>query len=499
MAASTRRTKLRPSHPRFAACAVVTMSLVLCAGAVAAPSPGSKRSAHPHRPPTSVSPRQRQQLLARHQGAEALLLSVRGHRIPRVAGHQASGAPFQRGDVFAVSSAGIQEYSPTGQLIQTVAGSSGSGGGCFNPDGTRLIVPGVGLFNRFGNQLPSNWAAVTNPGRCVADGFGSVYMDTTSGVSYSITKYDTTGDPLQTFNITDPETHHLAFDVAPDECTIYYGSYDPGVSVISRLNACTDTLGSPFNSSSFVDDLKVLPNWQVLNGDDGGAYLFDASGQSVVQNYYPADFFSDTPTTLALDPDGASLWECCQLAVSGGVFTPYIFRFDINTGQQLASWPMAAALVGVYGPPLLGDAHVQANVDSNAAGTAQAFPTRVDYSGPLTRLHLYVDSSSTANHVVVGIYSNHLGRPGELLERGTIANVRAGSWNYVDVPPMRVSAGQLYWVAVLGPQGGGTAAFRDRRLEGLAMVSARHNLTDLPTRWSGERRMLSGSLSAYGS
>lgn len=481
------------SHAQFAACIAVTMSLILCAGAVAAPSHSLSPPAHP----TRLSPRQRRALLARHQRAEALLLSIRAHQTPRVAGNPAPGTPFQRGDVFGVSSSGIQEYSPTGQLIQTVAGTSGAGVACFNPNGTRLIVPGVGLFDRFGNLLPSNWAAVTNTGRCVADGLGNVYVNT-SVVSYSITKYDIAGNPLQTFNITDPETHHLAFDLAPDECTIYYGSYDPGVSVISRLNVCTDTQESPFNSSSFVDDLKVLPNWQVLNGDDGGAYLFDASGQSVVQDYYPGGNFGPTPSTLSLDPDGTSLWLCCMIGAPGQGLTPYIFRFDINTGQQLTDWPLAD-LAAVYGPPLLGDADVEPNLDSNTAGTAEAFHTTVGYSGQLTRLHLWVDSSSTATQAVVGIYSDRNGRPGDLLAQGTITNLMPRSWNYVDVPSMQVTAGQQYWIAVLAPHGGGTLAFRHRRLFGLATVSAQHDLTALPAHWSGGSWRLSGSLSAYGS
>jgi hypothetical protein len=479
------------SRAPFVACVAAGVSLALCAGAVAAPS----RSGHPHHPPTSaVSPRQRQELLAQYRRAEALLLYVRAHQRPRVTAHTASGTPFRRGDVFGVSSSGVQEYSPSGQLIQTVAGTAGAGQACFNPDGTRLIVPGVGLFDRFGNLLPSNWATVTNAERCVADGFGNVYVGT--GPSDSIiTKYDIRGNPLQTFSIAAPEAHTLAFDLAPDECTLYYGSYDPGVSAISRLNVCTDTQEAPFNNNGFVDDLKVLPNWQVLNGDDGYAYLFDASGQSVVQTYSPPVGFLDTPSTVALDPDGTSLWMCC---IVGQNFTAYTFRFDINTGQELTSWPLAN-MAAVYSPPLLGDADVEPHIDSNAAGTAEAFLTRAQYSGSLTRLHLWVNASSSASNIVVGIYSNRFGRPGVLEEHGTITNVRPGSWNYVDVPSMPVTAGQFYWVAVLGPRGGGPATFRDGPPQGLAMFSARRDLTALPAQWSAGRWTLSGSLSAFGS
>jgi hypothetical protein len=58
--------------------------------------------------------------------------------------------------------------------------------------------------------------------------------------------------------------------------------------------------------------------------------------------------------------------------------------------------------------------------------------------------------------------------------------LRPGSWNYVDLPSMPVTAGQRYWIAVLGTSGGGTVSFRDRRIGGLAETSAQHKLTALP-------------------
>jgi hypothetical protein len=76
-------------------------------------------------------------------------------------------------------------------------------------------------------------------------------------------------------------------------------------------------------------------------------------------------------------------------------------------------------------------------------------------SGQLTHLHLWVDRSSTASNVVLGVCSDRKGHPGALQEQATITNVRAGSWNYVDVRPMPVTAGQRYWIAVLGPKGRG--------------------------------------------
>lgn len=101
------------------------------------------------------------------------------------------------------------------------------------------------------------------------------------------------------------------------------------------------------------------------------------------------------------------------------------------------------------------------------------------YSGQLTRLHLWVDRSSTASNVVLGVCSDRKGHPG-LQEQATITNVRAGSWNYVDVRPMPVTAGQRYWIAVLGPKGGGKISLRDAGAGGRSEMSGRPHLNAPP-------------------
>jgi hypothetical protein len=156
--------------------------------------------------------------------------------------------------------------------------------------------------------------------------------------------------------------------------------------------------------------------------------------------------------------------------------------------------------MAIYGPPLLGNANVLRTVDPNAAGTAEAFSTRARHSGQVTRLHLYVDSSSTASQVVVGIYSDRGGHPGTLRARSTMSDLSPGSWNYVDLPGTPVTAGQQYWIAVLGPKGGGTISLRDAGRGGPSDSSVQINLSDLPAHWSGAAHAgTSGPLSAYGS
>ncbi len=381
--------------------------------------------------------------------------------------------------MFLAGGGAIQEYSPSGQLVQTVAGTTGAGPICFDPDGAHLIAPGV-VHIDYHAALPS----------CLA-------RDTLNSVPYSITKYDINGNVLQTFNISDREFHSLAIDLASDQCTIYYGSWGVPGNMINRLNTCTSTTGTPFNGDSFVDDLRVLPDGRVIALDDSYAQLYDASGQTIQQKY-TAPIDTDALRTMSLDPDGSSVWLCCGADRSGAV---HVYRFDIASGQLLSDWSpsgTAGGSIAVYAPPLVGDADVAGTVDSDTSGTAEAFSTKAGSSGQLTRLHLYVDASSTATQAVVGIYSNKSGHPKALLAQATISGLQIGSWNSVDVPATTLAGGQRYWLAVLGPSGG-KLSFRDAASGGSAETSAKHNLTTLPATWATGNTSSSGSLSAYGS
>jgi hypothetical protein len=420
--------------------------------------------------------------------------AVRRERNRHVAQH-GRGHAVPRGDVFLASSGGVQEYTPTGQLVQTVPGTSGASADCFDPSGAHLIVPGVGLFDNAGNRLASNWATVA-AGKCVADGLGNVYVGTSSGLfQYVITKYDLAGNPIQMFPLTLRAVQPMGMDLAPDECTMFVGGFAPTAGN-GQLNVCTGTQSGP----PWDEDIRVLPNWQLLMADDGAALLSDQSRQ-LLASWQGSPSLSSIQSVrqVALDPDGSTFWSCCWSPRSpftiGGVA-----RFSLSgSTAPLSVWPADGTGLNIYGPPLLGNANLASRVDSTRAGSAEAFLKRVRFSGQLTRLHVWLDASTTAQQVVVGIYSNGFGRPATLMGQGTIANVRPGSWNYVDVPSMPVKARQFYWVAVLAPGAGGTAALRDKPFSGISILSAQDHLTALPQHWPGSLWKLSGELSAYGS
>ncbi|NUR76463.1 MAG: Ig-like domain-containing protein [Thermoleophilia bacterium] len=150
------------------------------------------------------------------------------------------------------------------------------------------------------------------------------------------------------------------------------------------------------------------------------------------------------------------------------------------------------------GTVLVGNAATEAKIDSNAAGQAEAFKATAAATGSVSQLRVYLDAGSTASSVVVGLYSNNAGHPGALLTSGTISAPAAGQNNTVTVSGASVTAGQTYWIAVLGPSG--TIKFRDRGAVGAGSseTSQQATLTSLPATWTTGTSFADGLISAVG-
>ena len=130
--------------------------------------------------------------------------------------------------------------------------------------------------------------------------------------------------------------------------------------------------------------------------------------------------------------------------------------------------------------PLIGDSTIEGTLDNNPAGLAEAFQFTASASGAINQLSVYIDASSTATQVLVGLYTNTAhNAPGTLLTQATITNPTKGAWNTASVPPVNVTGGTSYWIAVLGPAGAGTVEFRDGGTGKLSQTSARNNLGSL--------------------
>jgi hypothetical protein len=422
----------------------------------------------------------------------------------------AASAPLHRGDVLDVGQGDIDRYTLDGAPEGTFAAGVNAGTMCMDPNGKYVVAPGAGLFDTSGSPVPSSWATDLGS-ECAADGRGHVYLaggpsgfdPATYAAWGTIRKFDLTGRLLDSYTVDTtgftyaPGT--VSLDVAPDPCILYYGT--SGGDLVYRYDACAKSQLSRWSGSDPQNDwLRILPDWRVAVAFDFGVSLHEASGsliwsQPSGSQPWPGPAPGPVPIEfryVSLDPVGKSVLAGGQ---SGGVW-----RFDLATGQLLGDWYPAGGggVPMVYAPPLLGNANIQGTRDYNPAGTAEAFLSPARFSGDLSSLDFYVDSSSTAAKVAVGIYSDRKGHPDVLLTQASIDSPRGGSWNHVTVPDISVTAGQRLWIAALGPYGAGTIRFRDALVGQGSETSAQHRLSALPAKWSTGTTYGNGYLSAHG-
>jgi hypothetical protein len=188
---------------------------------------------------------------------------------------------------------------------------------------------------------------------------------------------------------------------------------------------------------------------------------------------------------------------------SANTSTPGSFSVNV-TGSDRAGRATTVACGYVVKRVALGETDLGPEVDFNPAGLAEAFSTKATSDGTLGSLSVYVDRSSSATAMVIGIYTDSgSNRPGTLLAQRTVSGGPVeGAWNTVLLPSVPVVAGGRYWIAILSPAGSGSLRFRDfccgssgpRPTE----VSQQTNLTTLPQNWSTGRRFPNdGPLTAW--
>jgi chitodextrinase len=146
----------------------------------------------------------------------------------------------------------------------------------------------------------------------------------------------------------------------------------------------------------------------------------------------------------------------------------------------------------------VGNTTVEAQDDSSPAGEVEAAQTTAGATGQVNELQVYLSSRNAASTVKIGLYSDSGGRPGALLASGTVATVQNGAWNTASITPVSVTAGNPYWIAILGL--GGTIAYRDRCCgSGTPVQTAAGVLSAMPSLWTtGTYVGRDGPLSAYG-
>lgn len=158
------------------------------------------------------------------------------------------------------------------------------------------------------------------------------------------------------------------------------------------------------------------------------------------------------------------------------------FRLNAAFGFCIFTVLFAASAIAQQPQLLLGDTNVESSVDKNPAGTPEAFPVSALSTGEVASLSVFLDSSSSAATVWAGIYTSSNGHPRTLLSSGVISNPVAGQWNSIPLAPVQVTAGNTYWLALLGVNG--VVTFRDRSGRCQSEVSGQTNLGTLPAAWT---------------
>jgi hypothetical protein len=209
---------------------------------------------------------------------------------------------------------------------------------------------------------------------------------------------------------------------------------------------------------------------------------------------------------LTVSPLSGTAPQTLQVSANINGLSPATYTGNITimaTGAQNSPAVIPVTLtVNPVTPPgtiLFGNQTIETSVDSNANGKAEAFQTTATATGSLTSITFYLDTSSTASKVYVGLYSNgSTGHPQTLLTQGSTTQPIKGAWNTIAVPAAAVNSGTSYWIGILGTTSG-KMYFRDRsRGTCKSESSSQSSLTSLPATWITGSAYTDCPVSAYG-
>jgi PKD repeat protein len=253
------------------------------------------------------------------------------------------------------------------------------------------------------------------------------------------------------------------------------------------------------NKYYIIEDSNPLPlnQWSHLVSTYDGQYQrLYVNGAEVASRNQTGTI---EQSTGVLRIGGNSVW--------GEFFKGYIDEVRIYNRALTATeinYNLAASTAGATNENtqnlILGNMNEEPWVDTQRQGRAQAFRAVAEKSGAVNSLQVYLDASTTATKLVAGIYSNNNGKPSNLIAQGSITSLQLDAWNSVTIPNASVTAGQKYWIAILGPDG--QIGFLDQygSGQGKMVMSSSRRLTSLPNSWTS----LSGadindaSMSVYG-
>jgi glucose/arabinose dehydrogenase/PKD repeat protein len=223
---------------------------------------------------------------------------------------------------------------------------------------------------------------------------------------------------------------------------------------------------------------------QLTIGADTGNGPFT---QRFIQNA-TTDITAPSPQTIGSQAYGFTGWS------DGGGITHTITVPQTDTTYTATFNPVTELR-------LAGADVVGTNVSSATAGRAEVYRTTGATTGSATKLRLYVDATSTATRLGLGLYADSGGEVGALLGQGTTTTVTPGAWNEVVLPAsISITQGTAYWIGLLNPSAGtGVLTWRDNAggSGGAEQTSAGSTLATLPATWATGGRFTDGPASAY--
>lgn len=278
-----------------------------------------------------------------------------------VSGGDASGGCF----ILPISQSVVQWYDPDRIDNDDVSWIASA-------DGRRVlaVLPGSPLriveIRPDGTQVPFYSGAPAFGMSMAIASNGTVFV-AVGGVSPALVRISPAGTLEATYPLT---TDNIA--VGPDGCTIYYRT---GAGDIGRINGCTGAALPDFAALTWISDLEVLSDGQVLVSWGSQVDLYDASGAFV-------------RVVADLSAYGLSDHETDAIAVHGGVLfvaaldrcaasNSLLLRVALSDGSEILRAPLemtsASAIVvnaAALAIPTLGEVAFALLVLALAAGGA---------------------------------------------------------------------------------------------------------------------------------
>jgi hypothetical protein len=308
--------------------------------------------------------------------------------------------------------------------------------------------------------------------------------------------------------------------------------------VRSSSNSPAATIATLSNTTSFADS-TVSPStaytYYLIASDSSGNISTTSNTATVTTPSLPVQTAPTTPTGLLATPVNAyqvNLTWNPSTDISGSVAGYYIYRSDkgttpyakvsagttwgesglipgkvytysvaaFNSSAQTSSQTKSVSVTmpSASGKVLLGSTKILSKLDTSNNGQAEAFTLKATSSGNISSLSFYLDKSTTASSIVIGIYTNHRGAPGALLAQSEINNPRPGAWNNASIANTNIKAQTRYWLAILGI-GSGKVVFRDSANGRDDYSSKSTNLSNLPSNWVIGNKYNNSPIAAYGS